>query len=92
MGAGNRDAFHGHVMTSISLSSERRERLVGQLQTLFQSEFDEALSPFRAEQVLDLMLTTLGPGIYNQAVQDVRAHLQSKLDDLDGEVYVDDQT
>ena len=45
-----------------------------------------------AEQVLDLMLTTLGPGIYNQAVQDVRAHMQSKLDDLDGEVYVDDQT
>lgn len=79
-------------MMSITLSEERRERLVGQLQTLFRSEFDETLSPFRAEQVLDLMLSTLGPGIYNQAVQDVRAHLQSKLDDLDGEVYVDDQT
>ena len=79
-------------MKSIRLSDERRTRLVGQLQTLFQSEFDESLSEFRAEQVLDLMLTTLGPGIYNQAVQDVRAHLQSKLDDLDGEVYVDDRT
>ena len=79
-------------MKQITLSSEQRERLAGQLQTLFQSEFDEALSAFRAEQVLDLMLNTLGPGIYNQAVQDVRAHFQSKLDDLDGEVYVDDQT
>lgn len=79
-------------MKRITLTPERRDRLVGQLQTLFQSEFDETLSPFRAEQVLDLMLTTLGPGIYNQAVQDVRAHLQTKLDDLDGEVYVDDQT
>lgn len=79
-------------MKSIKLSDERRERLIGQLQTLFQSEFDETLSEFRAEQVLDLMLITLGPGIYNQAVQDVRAHLQSKLDDLDGEVYLDDQT
>ena len=79
-------------MKQITLSEERRERLVGQLQTLFQSEFDEALSAFRAEQVLELMLKTLGPGIYNQAVQDVRAHLQSRLDDLDGEVYVDDQT
>ncbi|MCR9270699.1 MAG: DUF2164 domain-containing protein [Hyphomonadaceae bacterium] len=79
-------------MKSIRLSDERRARLVGQLQTLFQAEFDESLSEFRAEQVLDLMLTTLGPGIYNQAVQDVRAHLQSKLDDLDGEVYVDDRT
>lgn len=79
-------------MKQITLSEERRARLVGQLQSLFASEFDETLSKFRAEQVLDLMLATLGPGIYNQAVQDVRAHLQSKLDDLDGEVYVDDQT
>ena len=79
-------------MKKIMLSPEQRERLTGQLQTLFQAEFDESLSAFRAEQVLDLMLKTLGPGIYNQAVQDVRAHLQSKLDDLDGEVYVDDQT
>ena len=79
-------------MKSIALTEDRRQRLIGQLQTLFQSEFDEALSEFRAEQIIDMMLTTLGPGVYNQAVQDVRAHLQTKLDDLDGEVYVDDQT
>lgn len=79
-------------MNMITLSDDRRERLIGQLQSLFQAEFDETLSPFRAEQVLDLMLITLGPGIYNQAVQDVRTHLQAKLDDLDGEVYVDDRT
>ncbi len=35
------------------------------------------------------MLKTMGPAVYNQAVQDVRAHLQGKLDDLDGEVFVD---
>ena len=79
-------------MKQIKLTDERRARIEGQLQTLFSAEFDETLSEFRAEQVLELMLTTLGPGIYNQAVQDVRAHLQGKLDDLDGEVYVDDQT
>lgn len=79
-------------MKKITLSDERRARLVGQLRTLFAAEFDETLSEFRAEQIVNLMLTTLGPGIYNQAVQDVRGHLQTKLDDLDGEVYVDDQT
>lgn len=79
-------------MKKITLSDERRARLIGQLQTLFAAEFDETLSEFRAEQIVNLMLTTLGPGIYNQAVQDVRGHLQTKLDDLDGEVYVDDQT
>ncbi|MEL7541131.1 MAG: DUF2164 domain-containing protein [Pseudomonadota bacterium] len=79
-------------MKQITLSEDRRARLSRQLQSLFQTEFDETLSTFRAEQILELMLKTLGPGIYNQAVQDVRAHLQTKLDDLDGEVYVDDKT
>ncbi|WP_084398536.1 DUF2164 domain-containing protein [Henriciella aquimarina] len=76
-------------MTSIELSDERRDALIAYLQQLFSNEFDEHLSDFRAGEVLDLMLKTLGPTVYNQAVEDVRAHLQAKLDDLGGEVYVD---
>lgn len=72
----------------ITLSEERREALSGHLKTLFADEFDETLSTFRAEAIIDLMLTTLGPVVYNQAVQDVRAHLQTRLDNLDGEVFV----
>jgi len=77
-------------MQKIILSPERRATLISQIQAQFQSEFDEAISDFRAGQILDLMTETLGPGIYNQAVQDVRGHLQSKLDDLDGEIYIDE--
>lgn len=77
-------------MKQIQLSDERREALIGHLQTLFSSEFDETLSDFRAGEILDRMLKTLGPTVYNQAVEDVRAHFQTKLDDLNGEVYVDE--
>lgn len=73
----------------IELDPARRQRATAHLQKLFSSEFDEKLSDFRAAEIIDLMLRTLGPDIYNQAVQDVRAHLQGKLDDLDGEVYID---
>ncbi|MCF6328316.1 MAG: DUF2164 domain-containing protein [Henriciella sp.] len=76
-------------MQKITLSTERRAALMSQIQAQFQSEFDEAISDFRADQILNLMIETLGPGIYNQAVQDVCAHLQSKLDDLGGEIYID---
>ena len=75
-------------MKTIQLTDLQKERLVAQLQTLFGTEFDEHLSDFRAEQILDLMLKTLGPEIYNTAIQDARAFLQSKLDDMDGEVYI----
>mgnify|MGYP000683764473 FL=1 len=77
-------------MKQIQLSDERRDALIGHLQTLFSTEFDETLSDFRAGEILDRMLKTLGPTVYNQAVEDVRAHLQTKLDDLGGEVYVDE--
>jgi uncharacterized protein (DUF2164 family) len=73
----------------IALADERRRRLVAHLQKLFKSEFDETLSDYRAGQIIDLMLKTLGPAVYNQAVQDVRANFQRKLDDLEGEVFID---
>lgn len=76
-------------MKRITLSDERRDALAAELQTLFSTEFDETLSDFRAGEILDRMIATLGPTVYNQAVEDVRAHFQAKLDDLAGEVYVD---
>ncbi len=73
----------------IDLTDDRKALFQGQLQSLFRDEFDEELSEFRANEILELAIKTLCPDVYNQAVQDVRAHLQVKLDDLDGEVYVD---
>lgn len=74
---------------TIKLDPQRRTRVIADLQLLFSKEFDEKLSDFKANEVVDLMLKTLGPAVYNQAVQDVRSHLQTKLDDLDGEVFAD---
>ncbi len=75
---------------TLDLAADRKRAVMDHLQRLFADEFDETLTDFRAEQVLELMLKTLGPQIYNQAVQDVRTHLQSKLDDLEGEVWLDE--
>lgn len=77
-------------MKALTLSPERRQRLIEQVQTLFSRDFDETLSDFRAGEIVDAMTALIGPGVYNQAVEDVRAHLQTRLDDLDGEVFVDD--
>ncbi|HMB48978.1 MAG TPA: DUF2164 domain-containing protein [Afifellaceae bacterium] len=73
----------------IELSDDRQADFRRRLQALFQDEFDEHLSDFQADEVLSLVLKTLAPTVYNQAVQDVRAHFQVKLDDLDGEVHAE---
>jgi len=71
---------------AVELDAGRREQLVRRLQGFFLEEFDEELSAFRSEQMLDFFLEALGPQVYNQAVQDARGFMLRKLDDLDGEV------
>ena len=77
-------------MKTLSLSPERRTRLVAESRKLAAQDFDISLSDFQAGELLDRMTALIGPAVYNEAVQDVRLHLQRRLDDLDGEVFVED--
>ena len=72
---------------ALILEDPRRAALVSRLRGFYLQEFDEELSAFRAEQVLDFFLTALGPQVYNQAVQDARRFMQERLEDMDGEVH-----
>lgn len=72
----------------LELTSERRAKLIKRLRGAYSEEFDEPLSDFKAEALLDLVLKSVGPAVYNQAVKDAQAFLQSRLDDLDGEINV----
>ncbi|MFW5947698.1 MAG: DUF2164 domain-containing protein [Gemmatimonadota bacterium] len=72
----------------LTLDDERRAQLVSDLQGFYLTDFDEALSAFRAEQLVDFVLDSIGPRVYNQAVQDARAWMLRKLEDLEGDVYV----
>jgi uncharacterized protein (DUF2164 family) len=71
----------------IRLSDERRAALLRALKDYTTVEFDEPLSDFRAEGLLDFFIRELGPPVYNQGVRDAAAFVQSKLADIDGEIY-----
>lgn len=51
------------------------------------AEFDEPLSDFRAEGLLDFFIRELGPPVYNQGVRDAAGYIQAKLGDIEGEVF-----
>jgi uncharacterized protein (DUF2164 family) len=53
----------------------------------FAEEWDEDLSSFRAEGLLDFFVAELGAVVYNQGVRDACAFVQEKLGDIEGEVY-----
>jgi uncharacterized protein (DUF2164 family) len=71
----------------IRIDDARRATLVRALQAHFADAFDEPLSAFRAEGLVDLFLRELGPAVYNQGVRDACAHLQERLLDLEAELH-----
>ena len=77
-------------MKKLSLSPERRQRLIEELRKMSEQDFDIRLSDFQAGELVDRLAALIGPAVYNEAVQDVRRNLQRRLDDLDGEVFADD--
>ena len=71
----------------ITLSPERRTTLLRALKEHFRAEFDEPLSDFRAEGLLNFFVRELGPAVYNQGVRDASGYMQEKLADIEGEIY-----
>jgi uncharacterized protein (DUF2164 family) len=73
--------------THIKLTEERRERVPRAAREFFSGTLDEELSDFRNELLLDFYIKELGAPVYNQAIQDARASMQTKLEDLEGEFW-----
>jgi uncharacterized protein (DUF2164 family) len=71
----------------IKLSADRRSTLIKLLTEFYKESFDEELSEYRAERLLEFFIKQLGPPIYNQAIADARAFMFEKLEDLDVEFY-----
>jgi uncharacterized protein (DUF2164 family) len=71
----------------IRLSDERRARMLDSIKRYFADHFDETVSDFRAQGLLDFFVRELGPPVYNQAIRDATAFIQDKLLDLEGEIY-----
>lgn len=76
-----------HGPMRMQLSEERKEAVLRALTELFLREYDEALSRFRAEQILQFFLARLGPAVYNQAIQDACGFMLEKVQDLDATYY-----
>lgn len=71
----------------VKLSDDRKKMAIDTFQKFYYENFDNELSTFRAELVVDFFLKVVGPNIYNQAIQDSRAFMMEKLEDLDVEFY-----
>lgn len=71
----------------IRLDAERRERIAHRLRQFAREHFDEDLSAFRADALVDFFVKELGAPVYNQAIRDAHGYFEERLADLEGEFY-----
>jgi uncharacterized protein (DUF2164 family) len=67
----------------IRLTPQQRQILRQKLIALFLDDFDEELSDFKADSILDAFIEKLGPSIYNAAVEDLKLYLMKQIEDID---------
>ena len=77
-------------MTTIELSKEARAEAVASLKRYAEENLAEPLGDMPAGMLLDFMLEEIGPAIYNKAIEDAQARLQSRVMDLSGELFADE--
>ena len=83
------DAYTSHNMT-IELSKETRKAAVSSIERYFGANMEEKIGNVAADGLLQFFIEEIGPSIYNKAVSDVQVRLQSRIMELDVEVYEDE--
>ncbi|MFA6014986.1 MAG: DUF2164 domain-containing protein [Gallionellaceae bacterium] len=72
---------------SIELGKEARKAAVSSIERYFNENMEEKIGNMTADSLLQFFIEEIGPSIYNKAVADVQARLQSRIIELDVEVY-----
>jgi uncharacterized protein (DUF2164 family) len=75
----------------VKLTDERREQMLRSIKRFFLETLDQELGDLAAGRILDFFVKEIGAPVYNQAIQDARAFVQGKLEDLEGEFYEPDE-
>lgn len=72
---------------TIEIANESRQALIASIQRYFQENMDEEIGNIAAGALLGFILEEIGPLVYNKAVADVQQRLQTRIMELDLEVY-----
>lgn len=66
----------------IDFSDDRKALAIEKLREFHLDRFDRDLSDFQASALVEFILDKIGPDIYDQALEDARAFMFEKLEDL----------
>ncbi len=71
----------------IKLPLETEQQLKGSIQRYFTDHMEEDIGDLKATMLLTFCLEEIGPSIYNLAIRDAQAQLQTQVEDLNGTCF-----
>ena len=74
----------------INLSQEGRADAIASIQRYLDENCSEPVGELPASLLLNFFIEEIGPVIYNQAIADAQARMQSRISDLNGELFADE--
>jgi uncharacterized protein (DUF2164 family) len=66
---------------------EQKKALMEKIQYYMQIELGESLGDMATENMIEFMLQTLGPLVYNEALKDARSVVNERILSLEDELY-----
>lgn len=74
---------------TIELSKQARTEAIASIRRYFDENL-EPIGELPAGLLLNYFLEEVGPAIYNQAIADAQVRMQSRVADLNGELFADE--
>ena len=75
---------------TIEIPKEARQQAITSIERYFRENMDEPIGNVAAGALLGFFLEEIGPLVYNRAVAEVQERLQSRISEIDLEVYEDE--
>jgi uncharacterized protein (DUF2164 family) len=69
------------------LPFDQKKALMEKIQYYFESELGKTLGDLATENMLEFLIQTLGPLVYNEALKDARAVVNERILSLEDELY-----
>jgi uncharacterized protein (DUF2164 family) len=70
-----------------NLPFDQKKVLMEKIQYYMQNELGETLGDLATENIIEFMLQTLGPSVYNEALKDARSVVNERILSLEDELY-----
>ena len=71
----------------ISIHPEKETRLIASIKRFTEEQLEEEVGDLKASLLLEFCVKEIGPVIYNQAVEDVRALMLQRVEEVDETCY-----